>query len=58
MDQINCSCGSSSVSIFSCSGGSNVVQLSNQLAIELTEKGVDRMMCAVGIGGEVSGLLR
>ncbi len=58
MDDIKCSCGSASVAIFSCSGGSNVGQLSNQLAIDLTEKGVGRMMCAVGIGGEVPGLLR
>lgn len=37
---------------------SNVGQLSNQLAIELTENGVGKMMCAVGIGGQVTGLLR
>ncbi|AKB85497.1 putative zinc-binding protein [Methanococcoides methylutens] len=57
-DEIKCACDSTNVALFSCSGASNVGQLSNQLAIELTEKGVGKMMCAVGIGGQVPGLLR
>lgn len=58
VEEIKCACDSANVAIFSCSGASNVGQLSNQLAIELTEKGVGKMMCAVGIGGQVTGLLR
>lgn len=57
-EYIKCACDSTNVALFSCSGASNVGQLSNQLAIELTEKGVGKMMCAVGIGGQVTGLLR
>lgn len=57
-EDTKCSCGSSNVGIFSCSGASNVGQLSNQVAIELHNKGIGKMMCAVGIGGQVSGLLR
>ncbi|WP_440951558.1 putative zinc-binding protein [Methanococcoides sp. FTZ1] len=57
-EEIKCACDSTNVALFSCSGASNVGQLSNQIAIELTEKGVGRMMCAVGIGGQVAGLLR
>ncbi|MGM0771262.1 MAG: putative zinc-binding protein [Halobacteriota archaeon] len=57
-DEIKCACDSTNVALFSCSGASNVGQLSNQLAIELTEKGAGKMMCAVGIGGQVTGLLR
>lgn len=57
-EDIKCACDSTNVALFSCSGASNVGQLSNQLAIELTENGVGKMMCAVGIGGQVAGLLR
>ncbi len=57
-EDIKCACESTNVALFSCSGASNVGQLSNQLAIELTEKGIGKMMCAVGIGGQVTGILR
>ena len=57
-EEIKCACDSTNVALFSCSGASNVGQLSNQLAIELTENGIGNMMCAVGIGGQVAGLLR
>ena len=37
--------------ILACSGGSNVGQLSNQAAIELTHEGFGKMFCLAGIGG-------
>ena len=39
------------IMILACSGGSNVSQLSNQAAIELTQEGFGKMFCLVGIGG-------
>ncbi|NPE30523.1 zinc-binding protein [Methanococcoides sp. SA1] len=55
---IKCTCCSGNVGLFSCSGASNVGQLSNQIVIELNDREVGKMMCAVGIGGKVSGLVR
>lgn len=46
------------VMILSCSGGSNVGQLSNQAAVELTRGGVGKMFCLVGIGAGLSGFVR
>lgn len=40
-----------------CSGGSNVGQLSNQVAVELTQEGLGRMYCLAGIGGKLSGFV-
>ncbi len=35
--------------------GSNVGQLSNQAAVELTQEGFGKMFCLTGIGGQLSG---
>ncbi len=52
-----CLCESSKVLIFSCSGGSNVGQLSNQTAVELTKSGKARLVCLAGIGAHLSGMI-
>ena len=44
------------VMILPCSGESNVGQLSNQAAVELTQEGFGKMFCLAGIGGHLSGL--
>ena len=44
--------------ILSCSGGSNVGQLSNQAAIELTQEGFGKMFCLAGIGGHLDGFIQ
>ncbi len=41
------------VMILACSGGSNVGQLSNQAAVELTQEGYGKMFCLAGIGGQL-----
>lgn len=46
------------VMILACSGGSNVGQLSNQAAVELTREGFGKMFCLAGIGGELSGFVQ
>jgi uncharacterized metal-binding protein len=44
--------------ILTCSGGSNVGQLSNQAAIELTQEGFGKMFCLAGVGGCLSGFVQ
>jgi uncharacterized metal-binding protein len=46
------------VMILACSGGSNVGQLSNQAAVELTREGFGKMFCLAGIGGQLSGFVQ
>ncbi len=54
----NCCDGGNEVMILACSGGSNVGQLSNQAAVELTREGFGKMFCLAGIGGELSGFVQ
>jgi len=44
--------------ILACSGGSNVGQLSNQAALELTKEGFGSMYCLAGIGAAISGFVQ
>ena len=46
------------IMILTCSGGSNVGQLSNQAAIELTQEGFGKMFCLAGIGGHMGGFVQ
>ena len=50
-------CKGSDVMVFSCSGGSNVGQLANRAAVEITKEGKRRMYCLAGLGGHVQGLI-
>ncbi|MFZ0945942.1 MAG: putative zinc-binding protein [Syntrophobacteraceae bacterium] len=53
-----CCATGSNVMILACSGGSNVGQLANQAAVELTREGFGKMFCLAGIGGELSGFVQ
>jgi uncharacterized metal-binding protein len=44
--------------ILACSGGSNVGQLSNQAAVELTQEGFGRLSCLAGVGARLSGFVQ
>ena len=46
------------VMILGRSGGSDVGQLSNQAALELTQEGFGKMFCLAGIGGQLSGFVQ
>ncbi len=46
------------VMILACSGGSNVGQLTNQAAIELTQEGFGKMFCLAGIGAHLNGFVQ
>lgn len=54
----DCCCSGKNVMLLACSGGSNVGQLSNQAAIELTQEGFGNMFCLAGIGGHLSGFVQ
>jgi len=44
--------------LLACSGGSNVGQLANQAAVELTQEGFGKMYCLVGIGAQLSNFVQ
>jgi uncharacterized metal-binding protein len=44
--------------ILACAGGSNVGQLSNQAAVELTQEGFRKLSCLAGIGAHLDGFVQ
>lgn len=54
----DCCMPNGNIMILACSGGSNVGQLSNQAAVELTREGFGKMFCLAGIGGHLSGFIQ
>jgi uncharacterized metal-binding protein len=58
MAKEECCAGGEKIMILPCSGGSNVGQLSNQAAVELTQEGYGKMFCLAGIGGQLSGFVQ
>lgn len=54
----NCACSNNKTMILACSGASNVGQLSNQAAVDLTREGFGKMFCLAGIGGQLSGFVQ
>jgi len=53
----SCTCAATEILIFPCSGGSNVGQLANSAAVELTREGVGKLFCLAGIGGHVDSFI-
>lgn len=53
-----CCASGNEVMILACSGGSNVGQLSNRAAVELTQEGYGKMFCLAGIGGHLGGFVQ
>lgn len=53
-----CCATNGNIMIMACSGGSNVGQLSNQAAVELTREGFGKMYCLAGVGGLLSGFVQ
>ena len=54
----SCCATSGNIMILACSGGSNVGQLSNQAAVELTQEGFGKIFCLAGIGGKLQGFVQ
>lgn len=57
MSSSTCSCSGGLKLIFACSGASDVGAIADQSARKLSQIGVGKMYCAVGIGGRVSGIM-
>ena len=57
MIEDKCNCKPTEILIFPCSGGSNVGQISNEAAKDLTALGIGKMYCLAGIGGKDSGIV-
>lgn len=54
----NCCSSNKTTMILACSGASNVGQLSNQVAIDLTQEGYGKMFCLAGVGGQIDGFVQ
>lgn len=54
----DCCEGGNEVMLLACAGGSNVGQLSNRAAAELTCEGFGKMFCLAGIGAHLSGFVQ
>jgi uncharacterized metal-binding protein len=57
MSEVCCTCEVNPVLILACSGGSNVGQMANMAAINLTREGKGKMYCLAGVGGHVDGIV-
>ena len=55
---VKCACEAAIVGLYACAGGSNVGQMANKVAVDLTNKGKGKIMCTVGIGGNVPGIIK
>ena len=56
--ETKCCAASNEIMLLACSGGSNVGQLSNRAAVELTQEGFGKMYCLAGIGGQLKGFIQ
>lgn len=54
----NCCASNNNIMLLACSGGSNVGQISNHAAVELTKEGFGKMYCLAGIGGQLKGFVQ
>jgi len=54
----NCCAFGENTMILACSGASNVGQLTNQAAIELTREGFGKMFCLAGVGAHLNGFVQ
>jgi uncharacterized metal-binding protein len=53
----SCNCGGPITMILACSGGSNVGQISNEVARTLTIENKGVMFCLAGMGGDIAPLV-
>ena len=53
-----CCATNGNIMILAYSAGSNVGQLSNQAAVDLTQEGFGKMFCLAGVGGHLGGFVQ
>lgn len=58
VEREKCACEAAIIGLYACVGGSNVGQMANKVAVELTKQGKGKIMCTVGIGGGVPGIIK
>lgn len=56
-DQKSCCCSGDVNIVLACSGGSNVGQITNEVARKLDEAGEAKFFCLAGVGGHISGMV-
>jgi uncharacterized metal-binding protein len=54
----DCCAPSGNIMLLPCSGGSNVGQLANQAAVEMTQEGFGKIFCLAGIGAHLAGFVQ
>lgn len=54
----DCCSPNGNIMLLACSGGSNVGQLANQAAVELTQEGYGEIYCLADVGGLLSGFIQ
>ena len=54
----DCCTPSENIMLLPCSGGSNVGQLANQAAVELTQEGFGKIFCLAGVGAHLPGFVQ
>jgi uncharacterized metal-binding protein len=54
----SCSVAKNTVMLLTCSGASNVGQISNRAAIELNQEGLGKMSCLAGVGGQLNSFVK
>ena len=57
MAENSCMCQEAGVLIFSCSGGSDVGELSDRVARKMAKCGQAKMFCLAGIGAHIPGMI-
>ena len=57
MTEPKCGCGGSTKLVFPCSGGSDVGELTDRAARQLSKTGEAKMSCLAGVGGGISGFI-
>jgi uncharacterized metal-binding protein len=54
----DCCIPNGNIMILACSGGSNVGQLSNHVAVELTQEEFGKIFCLAGVSGHLGGFVQ
>ena len=52
-----CACKAEEITILPCSGGSNVGQIANQVAVILDNQGAGKIYCLAGIAAHIGGMV-
>jgi len=58
VEKKKCMCESSNVLVVACSGASNVGQISNLAAMDLSREKIAKYFCLAGVGAHIKGFLK